>query len=477
MARAKRSPAGAYRENFLRCRPVPLDLPLPADRVWAPPDERLLPYIGDEAARGVTPVAVAFPLTTAEVAAVLKWATARRVPVIPRGAGSGLAGGAAATDGAVVLALERMNRLIAIDETDRVAVAQPGVITGDIRRAAEAKGLLYAPIPASVDLCSIGGNVATNAGGLCAVKYGVTREHVLALEAVLPTGEILRTGGRYEKSSAGYDLTQLICGSEGTLAVVTEVTLKLLPLPRERMTMLLPFDSTVDVARAVAAMLGAVVPPTMELLPRAAVELTRARNPQLPFPFPDRAASLLVEMDGDDADAVAAATARAAEIAKRHGAGEPAVAGTAKQRDELWTLRKRVRDSIAGSGPYVEADSVVPRAKLPELLAAADDAARAAGVSQISYGHAGDGNLHTYFRRGALDDASWKQAGETALRHFFESTAKLGGTISGEHGVGLLKRDFLPIAVDPAAIALMRRIKSAFDPAGILNPHKVLPGG
>jgi glycolate oxidase len=450
--------------------------PFPADRLWTDA-EKIAPYANDEAWKGSSPRAVAFPVSTQEVSSLLSWANASRVPVVPRGAGSGLSGAAAPPAGALVLSLERMNRLLEVDPRDLTATVEPGLITGELRRAAEAKGLLYAPIPASVDFCSIGGNVATNAGGLCAVKYGVTRAHVLGLEAVLATGEVITTGGRFTKSSTGYDLTQLLCGSEGTLAVITRITVRLLPLPRERMTMLVPFASVAAVAEGVVAVLGTgVIPPTMELLPKAAVDLVLAKHPEYPFPFKDAAASLLVEMDGDEAGAIAEKVAFLAETLARHGGGEAAIASSAKQRDELWTLRKQVRDSIATSGEYIEADSVVPRPALPALLEAAESAARAAGVPQISYGHAGDGNLHTYFRRGSSSDAAWAKAKPAVLESFFRATVALGGTLSGEHGIGAAKREYMPIALSPAQLSLMRRLKSAFDPNGILNPGKVLPG-
>lgn len=452
-----------------------IDVPLPADRIRTDA-EALAPYARDEAESGHPPRAVVFPANTGEVAAVLRWAHERRVPVVPRGAGSGLSGAAVPSADAVVLSLERLNARLEIDAGDMIAEVDPGVITGEIRRAAEAEGLLYAPIPASVDFCTIGGNVATNAGGLCAVKYGVTREHVLGLEAVLPGGEVIRTGGRFRKSSTGYDLTQLLCGSEGTLAVITGITLKLLPLPRERMTLLVPFGSTSDLTRGVVDVLASgLIPPTMEFLPRAAVRCVLERHPEYAFPFPDAAASLLVEMDGDDPDSIAVAVGRIAETLAKAGAAEPAIATTPARREELWTLRKQVRDSIAGSGAYVEADGVAPRTKLPELYEASIEAGRRHGLEVISYGHAGDGNLHTYFRRGGADDATWGAASKAAMADYLRATVALGGTLSGEHGIGASKREYLPLALPPAQIALLRRIKSAFDPHGILNPGKVLP--
>ena len=448
--------------------------PLPADRVWVD-RERIAPYANDEAARGSVPRAVCFPESAAEVAEVLRWANRRRVPIIPRGAGSGLSGAAIASPDGVVLSLERLNKHLVVNAADLNVEADPGVITGDIRRAAEAQNLLYAPIPASVDFCTIGGNVATNAGGLCAVKYGVTREHVLGLECVLPTGEIMRTGGAFTKSTAGYNLTQLICGSEGTLAVVTRVILKLLPLPTARMTMLAPFDSLGALVDGVLAVLaGPVTPPTMELLPRAAVRCVLERHPDYSYPFRDATASLLLEVDGRDPDVVASQLAAIAETLEKAGSGEARVAATPAQREELWTLRKQVRDSIANRGEYVEADCVVPRRHLAKLLEAAEAAANISGLEQISYGHAGDGNLHTYFLRPKdQDDVAWHDAGHHAMEFLIRTTASLGGTLSGEHGVGTLKRNFLPLVIDAAQLALMRRVKQAFDPNNILNPGKI----
>ena len=264
--------------------------------MWTDP-EKLAPYARDEASTGKLPLAVAFPVDAAEVAAVMRWASAHRVPVIPRGAGSGLSGAAVPLADAVVLSLERMNRILSIDAESMTATVEPGVITGDIRRAAAAAGLLYAPIPASLDFCTIGGNVATNAGGLCAVKYGVTREHVLGLEAVLPTGETIVTGGALAKSSTAYNLTQLLCGSEGTLAVIVKIILKLLPLPAETVTMLAPFDSVDALAKAVVAVVsGTVIPATMELLPRSAVRCVLAKHPEYSYPFPETTASLLLRV-------------------------------------------------------------------------------------------------------------------------------------------------------------------------------------
>ncbi|MFH1018763.1 MAG: FAD-linked oxidase C-terminal domain-containing protein [Pseudomonadota bacterium] len=460
-----------HRKSLESLRSLP-----PGLEVWSDP-ERLEAYAHDEAFRGATaPLAVVFPKNTPEVASIILWARKERMPVIPRGAGSGLSGAAVAISEALVVSLERMNRILEIDEGDGVAVVEPGVITAEIRKAVEAKGLFYPPIPASIDLCTIGGNIATNAGGLCAVKYGVTREYVLGLEVVLPTGDVIETGGRFVKNSTGYNLTQLIVGSEGTLGIVTKIIVKLIPLPKERATLLVPFDSLKTVSAAVVDILGArILPPTLELIPKAAVGCVLARNSTLRFPFPEHAASLLIELDSRDGSALDPQVERLASVLSKTQAADPVLATTSSQRDELWNVRKNIRDSVANSGEYEEADSVVPRRRVPELADAAQEVAAAHGLEVVCYGHAGDGNLHTYFRRGSVSKDEWKARSKGALAEFLRRTIALGGTISGEHGIGILKRDFLPMALSKAQIDLMRRIKRAFDPDNLLNPGKVLP--
>ena len=452
-----------------------MKIPLPPQRFWRDA-ERLAPYAADEAARGKLPSAVAFPVNAQEVASLMGYAAASGLAVVPRGAGSGLSGGAIPLSDTLIISLEKLDQHLHIDPSAMTAQADAGVITGAIRTAAAEHGLRYAPIPASVDFCTIGGNVATNAGGLCAVKYGVTRQHVLGLQVVLPTGEIIQTGGVLHKNSTGYDLTQLVCGSEGTLGIVTRVTLRLLVAPAAQRSMLVPFPAIEALTAGVLRVLeGTPLPQTMEFLPRSAVECVLARHPDYTFPFREAAACLLIEVDGDSVEDVMEQLTTIAEKLRAAGSEEGIVATTEAQREELWTIRKQCRDSIANSGEYVEADSVVPRARLPELAAAAQAAAELADLEVISYGHAGDGNLHTYFLRGELDDAQWEKRSQEALRSFFETTTALGGTISGEHGIGYTKREYLPLALAPEQIALMRRIKTAFDPEGILNPHKVFP--
>ncbi len=438
--------------------------------------EKMAPYAHDEALQGGTPLAVLFPRSTEEVVRITKFASKKKMPMIARGAGSGLSGAVVPMENALVVSFERMNRILEIRADDSIAVVEPGVITGEIRRAAEEKGLFYPPIPASVDFCTIGGNIATNAGGLCAVKYGATREYVIGLEVVLASGEVIRTGGRYLKTSTGYNLTQLIVGSEGTLGIVTQIILRLIPFPKERLTLLASFSLLAEVSRAVVAILsGQIVPPTLELIPKGVVDCVLSRHPNLRFPFPDMAASLLVELDGRNGASIESDGEILDRILRQSGAKDILVATTSSQRDEIWGVRKLARDSIANSGDFIEADSVVPRRNVPALIEAADRVAKRNGMDVISYGHAGDGNLHTYFRRGNLSESAWKKKSEAALQEFFEETLRLEGTLSGEHGIGFLKKDYMPMAFSKPELDLMRRLKKAFDPDGLLNPGKVLP--
>lgn len=451
--------------------------------------------------------AVFFPTNTQEVSVVLKHAEKHRIPVIPRGAGSGLSGACVPIQSSFILSLEKMNRILEIDEQNHTALVEPGAITKDLRDAAEAKNLYYPPIPSSLDFCTLGGNVATNAGGLCAVKYGVTRKYILGLEVVVPGGEIINTGGKFVKHTTGYDLSQLIAGSEGTLAVITQILFSLLPLPSERATLLVPFDSVQIAAKCVQAFLSqGLVPPTLELMPKEAIDCVLKINKDMTFPFKNEAATLLIELDAFSKEALLSDTEKLYEILKAYCLAEPLLASSSMQREDFWSVRKSIREAIKRADIFVEADAVVPRHALPKLIEAAQVTATKFGVNVISYGHAGDGNLHTYFQKGTLSDAKWKAiigtcgtfstskasgisasviAGDHSsiknkltkdhlLSHFFQQVIDLGGTISGEHGIGFLKRDYLPLAISEKQLEIMRQIKKAFDPRGILNPGKVL---
>jgi glycolate oxidase len=435
--------------------------------------DRLEPYGKDESELGLYPPEVlVLAESAADVQRVLEVATQLRLPVVPVGARSGKSGGSLALRGGIALSLERMNRIVEIRAEDLTARVQPGVITGAFQAEVEKHGLFYPPDPNSLDLCSMGGNVAENAGGPRALKYGVTREYVLGLEAVLPSGQLVRTGRRTIKGVAGYDLTALLVGSEGTLAVVTEITVKLLPRPRHVSTALVVFRDLEAAARAIARVLAAgVVPRCLELLDDtslAACALTA------PYKFPPEAgAAVLVETDGNDADAVFAEIVRVAELVQADAAGEVIVAQDEAQRRQIWETRKYLSTNLKALHPRkLSEDVAVPRSRIPDMVRASRDIGRRHGFLVATYGHAGDGNLHANVLYDREDD---RPRVEAAVAEILRAAVDMGGTITGEHGVGLGKRDFLEYEQGEALVALQRSVKAVFDPLGILNPGKIFP--
>ncbi|MCI5071517.1 FAD-binding protein [bacterium] len=437
--------------------------------------EKCMDYQRDESA--CTPLfscPVVFPKSTQDIQNIVKLAHKLKLPIVPRGAGSGLNGACVPIDESIIICFEHMNRLLELDEENFTATVEPGMITGDIRKTVEPKGLFYPPVPASVDYCSIGGNIATNAGGLCAVKYGVTREYVRGLEVVLPNGEVIQTAGPWMKCSTGYDLTQLFTGSEGTLGIVSKIILKLIPLPKHRQTLLIAFDSLDAAAIAVNSLLkqGLSIP-TMELIPKEAVDCVKAIY-QYTYPFEQAAASLLIELDAMGEDQIEQQTMKLYESIIDLCADEPLMAQNEQQREDLWLFRKSVRNSIVAQGDYVEADSVVARSKIKNLLQAAREVSKKHNTACISYGHAGDGNLHTYFLKQDTPEQEWNAKKELILNDFFTATHKLGGTLSGEHGIGMDKVKFMNITNSQAHLDTMQSIKKALDPHNIMNPGKVL---
>ncbi|BDG07461.1 FAD-binding oxidoreductase [Anaeromyxobacter paludicola] len=435
--------------------------------------ERLEPYGRDESELGLYPPdALVLAAGAEDVRRVFEVASRHRVPVVPVGARSGKSGGTLALRGGIALSLERMDRILEIRAEDLTARVEPGVITGRFQAAVEASGLFYPPDPNSLDLCTLGGNVAENAGGPRALKYGVTREYVLGLEVVLPTGEVLRTGKRSIKGVAGYDLTALFVGSEGTLGVVTGITLKLLPRPRHVATALVCFRSVEDASRAVARVLSeGVIPRCLELLDDVAL---RACARTSPFRFPEEAgAALLVETDGNDEEQVFAEIARVAEAVAGDAAGEVIVAQNEAQRREIWETRKYLSVNLKALHPRkLSEDVAVPRSRIPEMVAVTREIGRRHGFEVATYGHAGDGNLHA----NVLFDAEEERPRvEAAVGEVLRAAVDLGGTITGEHGVGLAKRDFLEYEQGAEQVALQRRLKAVFDPLGILNPGKIFP--
>jgi len=446
-----------------------------ADAVLSDP-ERAVPYGRDETEDlAYPPGVVVRPDSTERVAEVVRLAAERRLPVVPRGAGTGLSGGALPVCGGIVLALERLNRIREIDRRSLVAEVETGVVTADLQDAVEAHGLYYPPDPSSRESCQLGGNLAEDSAGPRSCKYGTTRKWVLGLEAVLADGSVLTTGSRCRKDASGYDLTQLLVGSEGTLAVLTAATVRLIARPAATLTAILPFPTLEAAAGLVEQIFVAGLDPSAcELMEEAALDAV-ARDEPLPDALRGHRAMVLVELDGDDPDALLARAERLDELSRSHGGGETLVADDPAGERRLWHVRRRIGEAVKGISPYKEADTVVPRSRLVELVEAAREVARRNGLTAVVYGHAGDGNLHVNLLRGELDDAAWPVRRDAAEDELFARVVELGGRITGEHGVGWTQRRFLPLVWPPHGIELLRGLKRTFDPLGILNPGKVLP--
>lgn len=421
------------------------------------------------------PAAVALPASTLEVQAILRFAHEHRIPVTPRGAGTGLSGGALPVAGGIVLSLERMNRIREIDRRNLVAVAEAGVVTADLQSAALAVGLFYPPDPSSRESCQLGGNIAEDAAGPRSAKYGTTRRYVLGLEAVLADGALITPGGKNRKDATGYNLVQLLVGSEGTLAVVTAATLRLITRPAATLTMILPFPTLEAAASAVERIFSdGFDPAACEIAERAALAAV-ARVEALPRELADAEAMLLLELDGPDAETLLGMAAGIDALAKSLGARPALVADDPAGQRRLWQIRRRIGEAVKQLSVYKEADTVVPRAALADLVQAARAAAARQGLTAICYGHAGDGNLHVNLLRGELSSDTWTERRDRAEEELFRAVVRLGGKISGEHGIGLVQRALLPLALPAAEIAAMRALKAAFDPRGILNPGKIFP--
>ena len=417
------------------------------------------------------PGAVVLPTDTAEVSTIMRLASRHHVPVVPRGAGTGLSGGAAGIEGALTMALTRMNRILEIDRANLCVITQPGVINAALKAAVAREGLFYPPDPASYETCSIGGNLGTNAGGLCCVKYGQTRDWVLGLEVVLADGTVIRTGGKSMKDTAGYSLTNLFVGSEGTLGVITEATLRLRPSPGSRTTLLAFFATLGAAGDAVAAMVaGGTIPAMLELMDRetiAAVEDTYALGL-------DRSAEamLLVESDapGDAAVAELDAAERACTTA---GATSLVRARDGSEAEMLRHARRLAGDALALRGRTHGEDVGVPRARVPDLLRAIQRISAESGMTIATFGHAGDGNLHPHLAH-ARGDAVAEARAHDVVNRIIAAALELGGTVTAEHGIGAVRQAWLPVQVGSGGLAVMRAIKTALDPLGILNPGRVL---
>ena len=425
------------------------------------------------------PDVVMEPETTVEVSAILAWANRHGVPVTAGGARTGLSGGALPVQGGIALSMRRMNNIVSIDTVNHQAIVEPGVITEVLSNAAAEHGLMYAVDPASRGTCTIGGNLAENSGGPRAVKYGVTKDWVLNLEVVLADGTVIETGANTLKNSTGYNLTQLMVGSEGTLGIITRATLKLLPLPRHQALMLVPFESAASACAAVAAIFQAgAMPSALEFMERDAILLAQAfTGTHEPALGPQDEAHLLIEVDGFTPEELMPQCERIMPVLEAHGAGDILFAESAAEKDALWFLRRRVGEAVKAASTYKEEDTVVPRGHLPRLLAKVKALGESHGFRSICYGHAGDGNLHINILRDDLDDQTWNHTLEEAIRKLFAEVVTLGGTLSGEHGIGFVQKNFMDLACSPQQLALMKGIKGVLDPKGILNPGKIFPDG
>lgn len=419
------------------------------------------------------PDAVVHPANSAEVSQILALANREKFPVFPRGAGSGFTGGALPKGGGIVLVTTRMNRILRIDTDNLVAEVEPGVVTEAFQMEVEKLGLFYPPDPASLKFSTLGGNVAECAGGPRAVKYGVTKDFVMGLEVVLPTGEVIRTGGETVKGVVGYDLTKLICGSEGTLGVITKIIFKLLPYPDSKKTMLTVFDSIDGAARAVSTIIkGKIIPTTLEFMDHATLTCVERRF-NLGLPAEGRAV-LLIEVDGDR-DLIEKQAEQIHALIKPLGLVQFRVAKDAAESEELWRVRRLVSPSLRDVNPdKFNEDIVVPRSRVPDVIRRIEQIQQRYEIPIVNFGHAGDGNIHVNIMIDKSMPGQIEKAHE-AIKEVFQAALDLGGTMSGEHGVGLAKQPFIPMELTADQIGAMRAIKHALDPNNILNPGKMLP--
>ncbi|MBB5394402.1 FAD-binding oxidoreductase [Mucilaginibacter sp. AK015] len=420
------------------------------------------------------PEVVVKPQTTAQVSALMKLCNTNLIPVTPRGAGTGLAGGALPINGGVLISTERFNRILDIDEQNLQATVEPGVITEIFMNAVAEKGLLYPVDPASKGSCYIGGNVANCSGGPRVVKYGTIREYVLNLEVVLPTGEVIWTGANTLKYASGYNLTQLLIGSEGTLGIVTKIVTKLIPRPTMDALMLASFPTNEDACAAVSAIFTAgVVPSGLEFMERKGIEWV-IEHDGIAFDLKDGiGAFLLIEADGSNQDVIFADCEKINQVLEQHNCQDVLFADTSAQKEELWRIRRTMAVSVKSNSIYKEEDTVVPRAALPQLIKGIKEIGSKYGFESVCYGHAGDGNLHVNIIKAGMSDDDWNNKLKDGITEIFELTVGLGGTLSGEHGIGLVQKNFMHLKYTPLHFAIWRGIKQVFDPNGILNPGKI----
>ena len=432
--------------------------------------EELLCYSFDSSSKSSLPEVVIFPQDTEQISQILKLANRYNCPVTPRGAGSGMTGGCIPIRSGIVLSLAKMNRIIEIDEENMICVVEPGVITGELQEQLKQRKLMYPPDPASLKFCSIGGNAAECAGGPAAVKYGVTKDYIMALEVVMPTGEIINTGARTEKSVAGYDLTRLFIGSEGTLGVITRLTLRLLPLPERRSTFLLTFNSLNSATKLVSQIMkSTVTPATLEYMDQTAISAV-TQHLENPLP-PNTQALLIVELDGSKTEVQNQEAVLSTFLKRENVHFQPAK--TPNEAASLWKARRLLSPSVFSLKPHkISEDVVVPRSKIPDLVAFCERLTLELKIIILTFGHAGDGNIHVNI----MMDKSIDQEHQNALiarKRIFQFVVSLQGSISGEHGIGLSKAEYLPLELNKETVALMKKIKQVFDPNDILNPGKI----
>ncbi len=420
------------------------------------------------------PDVVVKPANAEEIAGILILCNKHKIPVTPRGAGTGLSGGALPVHKGVVVSMERFNKIIDIDERNFQATIESGVITQVFQEAVIAKGLYYPPDPSSRGSSFIGGNLAESSGGPKAVKYGVTKDYVLNLQVVLPTGEIIWTGANVLKNATGYNLTQLMIGSEGTLGIITKIVFRLIPFPGKDVVMLVPFKSAEQACEAVnAVLLSGVRPSALEFMEKDAIEWS-ARALGISITVPDYIeAHLLIEVDGNDMDALLKDAEKIYEVVSAFDIDEPLLGETSQQKEELWKIRRHVGYAVKSNSIYKEEDTVVPRAELPKLLRGIKEIGKRYKFKSVCYGHAGDGNLHINIVKGDMTDDEWNNKLPEGIKELFRLTVELGGTISGEHGIGFVQRPYIDIALSEKHISLMKEIKKVFDPNNILNPDKI----
>lgn len=415
------------------------------------------------------------PSSSQEISAIIRYCNERKIPVTPAGARTGLSGGAIPVTNGVLLSTERLNRILSVDTNNHQVITEPGVITQVLQKKVAEYGLFYPPDPASKGSCFIGGNISENSGGPKAVKYGVTRDYVLNLEVVLPNGEVIWTGANVLKNATGYNLTQLIVGSEGTLGVVTKIVLKLIPHPSNDLLLLVPFRKIEQAAEAVAEIFKAGITPSgLEFMERDALIWTKEFLGSVDLDVhDDHEAHLLIEVDGFDPEQLMSEMEKIMTVLESFDIDEPLFAESKAQKDALWKLRRSVGEAVKSNSIYKEEDTVVPRYQLPQLLKAVKSIGDQYGFKSVCYGHAGDGNLHVNIIKGNMNDEQWENELPKAISELFKEVVKLGGTLSGEHGIGLVQKQYMPIAFPEITLDLMRGIKKVFDPNNIMNPGKI----